>query len=306
MNAMRPWILVPVIVVASALSAPAEIIDNARLFTPATLQKAEAKLDRTEQLTKIPVRIETVESLQGANPDQAAERKARQWGKPGVFVFIAKNEKKIQVRDFHVIGNRGDDEIRQTFINSFKANDFDGGLIQGVDVIGDVLATATPATRRAGRQPGGQFPPGQQQRQKKSAFPWWVTALLIVAIVWIGLRVLGGLFRGGNQMAGQGGMQPQGGPGFGGGYGGRGGGFMSSLFGGIGGAMAGNWLYDQFSGRHHGPGNMYPDQTNYDQGSSPADDPSTGSWGGGGGDWGGGDGGGDWGGGGGDGGGGDW
>jgi uncharacterized protein len=81
---------------------------------------------------------------------------------------------------------------------------------------------------------------------------------------------------------------------------------MSSLFGGIGGAMAGNWLYDQFSGRHHGSGNMYPDQTNYDQGSSPADDPSTGSWGGGGGDWGGGGGGGDWGGGGGDGGGGDW
>jgi uncharacterized protein len=135
-----------------------------------------------------------------------------------------------------------------------------------------------------------------------------------VAIIWIGLRVLGSLFRrGGNQMAGQGGMQPQGGPGFGGGYGGHGGGFMSSLFGGIGGAMAGNWLYDQFSGRHHGPGNMYPDQTNYDQGGSPADDPSTGSWGGGGGDWdgggGGGDwggGGGDWGGGGGDGGGGDW
>jgi uncharacterized protein len=81
---------------------------------------------------------------------------------------------------------------------------------------------------------------------------------------------------------------------------------MSSLFGGIGGAMAGNWLYDQFSGRHHGSsGNMYPDQTGYDQG-GPADDPSTGSWGGGGGDWGGGDGGGgDWGGGG-DGGGGDW
>ena len=27
---------------------------------------------------------------------------------------------------------------------------------------------------------------------------------------------------------------------------------MSSLFGGIGGALAGNWLYDQFSGRHQG------------------------------------------------------
>ena len=56
------------------------------------------------------------------------------------------------------------------------------------------------------------------------------------------------------------------GPGYGGpGYGGGGGGgFMSSLFGGIGGAMAGNWLYDQFSGRHHG-GNV--DSTSYTPGS---------------------------------------
>ena len=59
------------------------------------------------------------------------------------------------------------------------------------------------------------------------------------------IRVLGALFsRGqggyaGNQRAmGPGGMG--GGPGYGGG--GGGGGFMSSMFGGIGGALAGNWL----------------------------------------------------------------
>ncbi len=79
----------------------------------------------------------------------------------------------------------------------------------------------------------------------------------IVAIMFV-LRLLGNLFGGGQQQGyGQGQMGRQGpawGPGWGGqGYGPqRGGGFMSSLFGGIGGAMAGNWLYDQFSGRHHG------------------------------------------------------
>jgi len=92
-----------------------------------------------------------------------------------------------------------------------------------------------------------------------------------VAVLWIGLRVLGSLFggnrMGGRPMGGPGGGYPAGGPGYGApGYGGGGGGFMSSLFGGIGGAMAGNWLYDQFSGRHHGAGGMYPDQTSYDQG----------------------------------------
>ena len=37
-------------------------------------------------------------------------------------------------------------------------------------------------------------------------------------------------------------------PGSGGMFGGGGGGFFSSLLGGIGGAMAGNWLYDRFFG----------------------------------------------------------
>ena len=36
------------------------------------------------------------------------------------------------------------------------------------------------------------------------------------------------------------------------GDGGRGGGSFSGMLGGIGGAIAGNWLYDQFSGRHSG------------------------------------------------------
>ena len=93
------------------------------------------------------------------------------------------------------------------------------------------------------------------------------------------------------------------------GYGGRGGGFLSSLFGGIGGAMAGNWLYDQFSGRHHG--GDYADNTSHgaDVGNQGTGSDAGGSdWSGGGavGDWGGdAGGGGDWGGGG-DGGGGDW
>ena len=129
------------------------------------------------------------------------------------------------------------------------------------------------------------------------------------------IRILGALFsagRGGyanqGRMGGPGGGYGPGGPGYGApgyGGGGGGGGFMSSMFGGIGGALAGNWLYDQFSGRHHGS----VDQASYDPatGAAPAPDASP-EWGegGAGGDWGGdaGGAGGDWGGGGG--GGGDW
>jgi uncharacterized protein len=97
---------------------------------------------------------------------------------------------------------------------------------------------------------------------------------------------------------------------------------MSSMFGGIGGALAGNWLYDQFSGRHHdssmgqatnydptagagSPGETAgPDYVTPGDGGADWGGDAGGDVGGGGGDWGGGDtgGGGDWGGGGG----GDW
>ena len=94
------------------------------------------------------------------------------------------------------------------------------------------------------------------------------TFLLIglgILAVFIVLRVLGGLFGRSagagypNQMGAMGGPRPGMGPAGPGYYGGarlRGPGrwrrFFSGLLGGLGGAMAGNWLYDQMSGRHGG------------------------------------------------------
>ena len=165
------------------------------------------------------------------------------------------------------------------------------------------------------------------------------TFLLILAGIFgvlLVLRLIGGLFgrqRAGypGQMGGMGMNRPGmglPGPGYygGPGYGGRGGGFFSGLLGGLGGALAGNWLYDQMSGRHSHmtSADAYPPDSPLsgapDQGDDAIigaddhggrgetwDDPGGdwgggdaggGDWGGGGGDWGGGDGGGDWGGGG--------
>ncbi len=97
-----------------------------------------------------------------------------------------------------------------------------------------------------------------------------VRGILAVMLV---LRIIGAIFRamsgggqygGGQMMGGRGGYPGHGGPGYGGGgYGGApagGGGFMSSMFGGIGGALAGNYLYDQFSGRNHSGGAVRPDR----------------------------------------------
>src|SRR5262249_60082715 len=108
--------------------------------------------------------------------------------------------------------------------------------------------------------------------------------LLIVGGLFL-LRLLGGLF-GANRGYGAPGMMGR--PGYGPGYGGYGGGggFWSSMFGGIGGALAGNWLYDQFSGRHHGG---YTDSASH--GGQDVPDAGGSDWstpGDGGGDWGGG------------------
>ena len=96
-----------------------------------------------------------------------------------------------------------------------------------------------------------------------------MSTLLLIGLgifaVLIVLRLLGGLFGRSagagypNQMGRWAGRGPAwvpaagyygGGAGYGGG--GGGGGFFSGLLGGLGGAMAGNWLYDQMSGRHGG------------------------------------------------------
>ena len=81
------------------------------------------------------------------------------------------------------------------------------------------------------------------------------------------------------------------------------GGFMSGILGGLGGALAGNWLYDQFSGRHGGqygsadmghgsdatgsadPGGDAIIGADDDPGGGASWDPPAGDAGGGGGDW---------------------
>ena len=256
----------------------------------------------------------------------------------GMYILISKRDHVIsnvlvreRLSDVLPIGKR--DAIQEAFVEEFKKKDasFDAGLMNGVGAIEESLhgvsvgAAAGLGHGRAGARVQHRADGAGRIGGGSSTF---VTFLLIIAGIFgvlLVLRLIGGLF---NRSAGQGypsqagmGMGPGmgGGPGYGG-YGGRGGGFMSSVLGGLGGALAGNWLYNQFSGGQHGQygsadAGYVPDSTGTpDQGGDAIigadDDPGGGaSWdaGGdaGGGDWGGG--GGDWGGGGGDyGGGGDW
>jgi uncharacterized protein len=355
------WLLaIPVALAGMIVAAPVQastIRDSAGMFSPAVVKKLDAQLNRLERTTKIPVVIETIDAIPGLDKDAStsvkrkaidtyAIRRDREIRDEGIYFLISKHDKvfsRVLIRERleELLPIEKRDAIRDALVEEFKKGNFDAGLTRAVETIEQALENATVVNK--GAKAPGVLPrhagAGNAKAAQSTMGVFWMILLAIVVVLLV-LKVLGGLFgRSANsgypgQMGGMG-MQRPGmgqGPGYfggGGGYGGgRGGGFFSSLMGGIGGAVAGNWLYDQFSGRHgnvntsdaysHDPGAGVPDQggdaivgadddpgggTSWDDGGG-GNDAGGGDWGGGGGDWGGG--GGDWGGGGDGGGGGDW
>jgi uncharacterized protein len=351
MTRLRWFFALPALLIATTgPSDAAEIRDKAKLFSPEAVKKAEAELERIEKEYSVPVAIETVESLEGRKINTVLAEHARAANVKGIYILISKDDHAIQVETYKdyakYVTAEKDRTIRDVFTREFKAKDFDAGLLKGIDKTDSTLSEARaeaggslrpkatpPVAHRGGVPPVGRELPG---KPSSGGMSMWLTIGLGLLALFIVIRVLGAIFGGGNRgyagnqrMMGPGGA-PMGGPGYGPGYGGGGGGggggFMSSMFGGIGGALAGNWLYDQFSGgRHHdtsmgssgydpSSGAGVPDQASGPDYVGPADnggdwggggaDAGGGDWGGGGGDaggdWGGGGGGGDWGGGGGD------
>ncbi len=342
MNRPRWWLVLPALLASAVMSAAsaAEIRDKAKLFSPDAVQKAQAELDRLEKSFAVPVTLETIETLDGDTIAEVTNRHAEAVGAQGVYILIPKKEHKIYAEASkhyrQYLPRSRMSAVENVFSTKFKEGNFDGGLTDGVtkiesvftdaksDAGGTIRQNTAPSTRRG----GAAVPARRGPANKPASGGIGMTLIMIVGgilAVMLVLRIIGAIFRmmsgnqgGGAMMGGRGGYPGQGGPGYGGGgYGGApagGGGFMSSMFGGIGGALAGNYLYDQFSGRNHGGSTA--DQTGYDAGAgaAPVEDNSP-EWGGNdtGADWGGGGGttdapaGGDWGGGGGDvGGGGDW
>ncbi|HEX8201133.1 MAG TPA: TPM domain-containing protein, partial [Isosphaeraceae bacterium] len=253
-----------------------EIRDTAGLFDPGAVRRAQAELERIERQFRVPVTIETIPSLDGRNVNDVAVLRDRQLGNRGLYILMAQQEHRIsnvlipgslkaRLSEPRLLA------VRDAFTAEFKQGNFNGGLGRGVAAIEETLSVATAAAGRplatpasrppgapVGAAPGGRpavgVVPAPRPGGGTGLGPLIMLGLVIVAVL-IGIRLLGRLFSGGRP--GYGGPASMGRPGGygygGGGYGGGGGGFFSSLFGGLGGAIAGNWMYDQFSGRHqHG------------------------------------------------------
>ena len=178
--------------------------------------------------------------------------------------------------------------VKEAMLTSFRAKEYDKGLTNAVSLLSTTFsglkapasksATQTPRDPKHAGQPTpatvrhvpaasvpGQHAPSHAHQaplhaNPASAWPGIITVLMLVVGGIFAVSMIRRMFGGGGHS--QGGYGAPGGGYGGGGYGGGGGGgFMNGLAGGIFGAVAGNWLYNQFSdhsasaGEHHSPGN---------------------------------------------------
>jgi uncharacterized membrane protein YgcG len=261
--------------VGSALGIEPAVRDAAGVFKPEAVQQAESIAAQIKRDSSKDVLVETFaaipDSLQAKFKSMPKDRFYQEWAVSrakaanlnGVYMLIVKNPGHLQVdvgRQTRQSAFRDADvnRLRDLMLGKLKQNDFDGALLEGVQLVQERVKTNTagaPAGARpsggtaAGPEATGSSPPVRStpHTQRPTARPsdgssmggfvclvgGLVGVFVIIAIV----RSIAGGMRGGPST---------GGPVMGGGYGGGGGGFGSGMLGGLLGGLMGGWLSDRW------------------------------------------------------------
>jgi uncharacterized membrane protein YgcG len=240
--------------VAAPLQALAAtyIQDNANMFTQGAKTQASNAIDDLVRRTNKEILVVTVPSLNGQDPNAAADNVFRQNRVNGVLFFASRDDRRLEI----VVGQDTKQalpdsraaQIRQTMLNDFRANNqqgFDKGLIDGVNEVRSTLLGA-------GAGSSGSAVPVRQSG------PNWLLIGMLIVLVLLVVWVIAGVINARRQQPNFSQQQPgygqpgYGQPGYGGGPGfGGGGGFFAGLMGGLGGALLGNALFDAFRPRDH-------------------------------------------------------
>jgi uncharacterized membrane protein YgcG len=240
-----------------AVAAPASardsyVSDGAGLFSAGTVTNLNQEIGDFAHQTGKEVVVVTVPSLDGATPQDAAEKAFAQQQVNGVLIFLAKAEKKDGIvgdtasKTFFPSGSF--DNIREAMRGYFRTGDFDQGITTGVGLI---LSGYRSHERTLTTQGARAAVPTSSQ----SFGGGGMSLLWLILILLAGFLIIRAVFRalmgGGQRMmppgygsqgyGQQGGMPGYGMPGYGGG--GGGGSFFSGLLGGLGGAFIGNELF---------------------------------------------------------------
>ncbi len=173
-------------VVATSIQA-ATIRDSAGMFSPEVVKKLEVQLDRLERATKIPVVIETLDSIPGIEKGASSATKLKKindfavkrdeaLADEGIYLLISKNDHifspvLIRSRYAALLPVHKRDAIRDELLQEFEKRNFDGGLTRAVETIEQSLEGAVGATRPA-RAHGVVVGHGQAANLGPVSPPW--------------------------------------------------------------------------------------------------------------------------------------
>ena len=156
--------------------AIAEVRDRAGLFGADAIASAKGELERVARETGASIIVETVDTLDGQPVDRVALGLARRSGIRGIFVLIARKERKLDV-----LGSGHYKEmltpahirtIRDAFFEGFRRQDFNDGLKRGVAELARVMAAVrhVPVPADAPRAPAPESPSGSATATTAMAF----------------------------------------------------------------------------------------------------------------------------------------
>ena len=302
--------------IVSARAVGPEVRDNAGIFSAPAVKQADEAIRNLQRDFRKELLVETFAAVPDSRTNDYARsreefftsfvrERAQAARLDGIYVLVMKEPPPHRYRIQVGVGQatiqrafqaRDRDELVRLLQSNFREDKFDEGLRSAVGFVERTLRSNLQSG--AAPRPVAQGAPVRQSAPASSSSSSYSMGSLLVLGLFVvgGVLVVGFIMRmlrsgmgGGGGLAGSGGLR------------GGGGGFFSSLLGGIGGAMAGSWLYDRFmSNNAHASDNNNANQPDASQSDVSGDYSSSGGdVGSGGGDFGGG-GGGDFGGGGGD------
>lgn len=269
-----------------------DVSDAGHFFSAQALEKANELIREIEKKSGHEIRIETHATVPADKIDAVAKMdraqrqefmnnwtldRARTVKENGTLILICKEPAYAKTWFSGKLKSAGltqsdCNQVSETLLAGLKSKNNDAALKDTISRLGDSYAqlSSIPSNLREARPATARRPIGaarQADAPRQAPFSW-SPVISIIAMVLFGIFVISlisRLFSGGGGGYGGYGGQP--------GYGG-GGGFMSSLAGGLFGAVAGNWLYDSFSGHSAHARDTLPGAEPWSGDGGPGNDPS--------------------------------
>lgn len=166
-------------VTASAQEVPTltgRVVDNAEILSPQTEATITSLLETHERETSNQVAVLTIHSLEGRSIETHANLVFRTWGlgradvNNGVLLVIAKDDRELRIEvGYGLEADLTDAEagriIRNVIVPQFRADDFEGGTLAGVNaIVGTIEGTFVPPEGGGGGD---------------DDFPWWVGIIFL-------------------------------------------------------------------------------------------------------------------------------